>query len=80
MNHFYAAGQQRALTTLGLKTAEERVPVSHEGDADNETYQRQALTTSEMPNVGPGVSTVWDQFEDRVQNPSVTTDRPGWGA
>jgi len=67
----YEAGRRAALA----KFAGTRVHVSHEGEADNQTHQRQAQSREDLPHTGPGVSTVWDRFDDKIQNPALVSEQ-----
>lgn len=70
MSQFYKAGCRAALQKL----AGTPVAVSHEGEDDNQTHQRQAQGIGNMSMTGPGVSSIWDRFDDLIQNPSVASD------
>jgi len=70
MIDFYKHGSNAALRKLG-GTA---VPVSHSDEEDNQTHQRQAQTLENMTMTGPGVSSVWDRFDDLIQNPSIASN------
>lgn len=48
--------------------------VIREDDDDNQTHQRQAQSLENMSMTGPGVSGVWDRFDDRIQNPAVASE------
>jgi hypothetical protein len=70
MSQFYVAGRNAALLKLGGTL----VPVSHEGEEDNQTHQRQAQRNENMLLTGPGVSSNWDRFDDLIQNPAIASD------
>lgn len=58
----------------GIKTSGTRVGVIHEDENDNQTYQRQAESPIQLMQPGPGVYSVWDQFDSKIQNPAIASD------